>query len=58
MMNADAVLMAALDIEKLRNVAKRATNPKFKALWNELADRRADDLAGAPWLRTYDGRLK
>ena len=46
-------------VNKCRDRAYFAKNPKFVNLWHDVADKlEAKYLAGQPWLNTYDGKVK
>lgn len=46
-------------VDKCRERAYFAKNPKFVDLWHDIADKlEAKYLAGQPWLRTHDGKVK
>jgi len=45
-------------IQNARRAMVRAQNPKFRKLWDDVANELFDKLgAGQPWLRTYDGKV-
>jgi hypothetical protein len=46
-------------IQNARRAMVRAHNPKFRALWDDIANKlfAGFETAGQPWLRTYDGKL-
>lgn len=50
-----------LTMERIQNARRamvRAQNPKFRKLWDDVANELFDKLgAGQPWLRTYDGKV-
>jgi hypothetical protein len=45
-------------IQNARRAMVRAHNPKFRKLWDDVANELFAKLEGQPWLRTYDGKLK
>jgi len=46
-------------IQNARRAMVRAQNPKFRKLWDDVANELFAKLRdGQPWLRTYDGKLK
>ena len=51
-----------LTMERIQNARRamvRAQNPKFRKLWDDVANDLFAKLgSGQPWLRTYDGKLK
>jgi len=50
-----------LTMERIQNARRamvRAQNPKFRKLWDDVANELFAQLEGQPWLRTYDGKLK
>ena len=50
-----------LTMERIQNARRamvRAQNPKFRKLWDDVANDLFAKLEGQPWLRTYDGKLK
>ena len=52
-----------LTMERIQNARRamvRAKNPKFRAFWDDVANKLFAELehCGQPWLRTYDGKLK
>jgi hypothetical protein len=52
-----------LTMERIQNARRamvRAQNPKFRKLWDDVANKLFAELehCGQPWLRTYDGKLK
>jgi hypothetical protein len=53
---------AVLQMERIQNARRamvRAQNPKFRELWDDIANKLFAELEGygQPWLRTYDGKL-
>jgi antirestriction protein ArdC len=51
-----------LQMERIQNARRamvRAQNPKFRKLWDDIANKLFAELEdyGQPWLRTYDGKL-
>ena len=44
-------------IQQARRAMVRAKDPKFRKLWDDIANKLFDQLEGQPWLRTYDGKL-
>jgi len=49
-----------LQMERIQNARRamvRAQNPKFRAFWDDVANKLFVELDGQPWLRTYDGKL-
>ena len=52
-----------LTMERIQNARRamvRAQNPKFRKLWDKVANDLFAKMEGMgqPWLRTYDGKLK
>ena len=50
-----------LTMERIQNARRamvRAQNPKFRKLWDDVANELFAKQEGQPWLRTYDGKLK
>jgi len=50
-----------LTMERIQNARRamvRAQNPKFRKLWDDVANELFSQLESQPWLRTYDGKLK
>jgi hypothetical protein len=51
-----------LQMERIQNARRamvRAQNPKFRKLWDDVANKLFAELEGygQPWLQTYDGKL-